>query len=212
MPHGLPGDLCGLTATQAARLIHDGKLRPEALMDAIAASTADFSCGAWKPWAVNATQLPIVIGEPLAAADPELPEVVDGPDFDELPHADSNVAATASVAIATLPVVLGWYIDSSGCVLRVAPCDGWAKYAYTATVRRGGSVAWLSERGHTLGWRRYACRYPWQLPVPGISCAPVDAPTDTRAHATAPPLKRSAGPITDAVTRLPECPSRTAPA
>jgi Asp-tRNA(Asn)/Glu-tRNA(Gln) amidotransferase A subunit family amidase len=34
MPQGLPGDLCSLTATRAARLIHDGKLRPEALMDA----------------------------------------------------------------------------------------------------------------------------------------------------------------------------------
>jgi Asp-tRNA(Asn)/Glu-tRNA(Gln) amidotransferase A subunit family amidase len=30
----MPGDLTTLTATQAARLIHDGKLRPEALMDA----------------------------------------------------------------------------------------------------------------------------------------------------------------------------------
>jgi Asp-tRNA(Asn)/Glu-tRNA(Gln) amidotransferase A subunit family amidase len=34
MPYDLPGDLCGLTAVQATRLIHDGKLRPEALMDA----------------------------------------------------------------------------------------------------------------------------------------------------------------------------------
>ena len=34
MPQGLPGDLCSLTATRAVHLIHDGKLRPEALMDA----------------------------------------------------------------------------------------------------------------------------------------------------------------------------------
>jgi Asp-tRNA(Asn)/Glu-tRNA(Gln) amidotransferase A subunit family amidase len=34
MPHNLPDDLCSLTATAAARLIHDGKLRPETLMDA----------------------------------------------------------------------------------------------------------------------------------------------------------------------------------
>lgn len=34
MPNDLPGDLRSLTATQAARLIHQEKLRPEALMDA----------------------------------------------------------------------------------------------------------------------------------------------------------------------------------
>jgi Asp-tRNA(Asn)/Glu-tRNA(Gln) amidotransferase A subunit family amidase len=34
MPHDLPGDLCALTAVQATRLIHEGKLRPETLMDA----------------------------------------------------------------------------------------------------------------------------------------------------------------------------------
>jgi Asp-tRNA(Asn)/Glu-tRNA(Gln) amidotransferase A subunit family amidase len=34
MPHDLPADLCGLTAVQATRLIHQGKLRPETLMDA----------------------------------------------------------------------------------------------------------------------------------------------------------------------------------
>jgi len=34
MPHDMPVDLCSLTATAATRLIHDGRLRPEALMDA----------------------------------------------------------------------------------------------------------------------------------------------------------------------------------
>ncbi len=34
MPHDIPGDLCSLTATTAARLIRNGKLRPEALIDA----------------------------------------------------------------------------------------------------------------------------------------------------------------------------------
>jgi Asp-tRNA(Asn)/Glu-tRNA(Gln) amidotransferase A subunit family amidase len=34
MIHALPADLRSLTATRAARLIHDGKLRPEALMEA----------------------------------------------------------------------------------------------------------------------------------------------------------------------------------
>ncbi|HBK05681.1 MAG TPA: amidase [Acetobacteraceae bacterium] len=34
MTHTVPADLCSLTATRAARLIRDGKLRPEALMDA----------------------------------------------------------------------------------------------------------------------------------------------------------------------------------
>jgi Asp-tRNA(Asn)/Glu-tRNA(Gln) amidotransferase A subunit family amidase len=34
MPNDLPGDLCSLTATAAVRLIHDGKLRPEALVEA----------------------------------------------------------------------------------------------------------------------------------------------------------------------------------
>jgi Asp-tRNA(Asn)/Glu-tRNA(Gln) amidotransferase A subunit family amidase len=33
MPSDLPGDLLSLTATQAVRLIHDGQLRPEALME-----------------------------------------------------------------------------------------------------------------------------------------------------------------------------------
>jgi Asp-tRNA(Asn)/Glu-tRNA(Gln) amidotransferase A subunit family amidase len=35
MPHGLPGDLCSLTATQTVRLIRDGKLRTEALVEAV---------------------------------------------------------------------------------------------------------------------------------------------------------------------------------
>ena len=34
MPNGLPDDLLTLTATAATRLIRDGKLHPEALMDA----------------------------------------------------------------------------------------------------------------------------------------------------------------------------------
>lgn len=34
MSRGLASDLCNLTATRALRLIHDGKLRPEALMEA----------------------------------------------------------------------------------------------------------------------------------------------------------------------------------
>ena len=34
MPDDLPADPCRLTATQAVRLIHDGRLRPETLMDA----------------------------------------------------------------------------------------------------------------------------------------------------------------------------------
>ncbi|HJS87868.1 MAG TPA: amidase [Acetobacteraceae bacterium] len=35
MPHGLPDDLCSLTATQMVRLIRDGKLRTEALVEAV---------------------------------------------------------------------------------------------------------------------------------------------------------------------------------
>ncbi len=35
MPHGLPADLCSLTATQTVRLIRDGKLRTEALVAAV---------------------------------------------------------------------------------------------------------------------------------------------------------------------------------
>ncbi|WP_428485239.1 amidase [Rhodopila sp.] len=34
MAHDVPGNPCSLTATAAVRLIHDGKLRPEVLMDA----------------------------------------------------------------------------------------------------------------------------------------------------------------------------------
>jgi Asp-tRNA(Asn)/Glu-tRNA(Gln) amidotransferase A subunit family amidase len=34
MPHDMPADLCTLTATRAARLMREGKLRKEALMDA----------------------------------------------------------------------------------------------------------------------------------------------------------------------------------
>ena len=35
MPFGLPGDLCSLTATQTVRLVQDGELRTEALVDAV---------------------------------------------------------------------------------------------------------------------------------------------------------------------------------
>src|SRR6202012_3570650 len=34
MPHDVPGDPCSLTATRVVRLIQEGKLRPEALMEA----------------------------------------------------------------------------------------------------------------------------------------------------------------------------------
>ena len=37
----MPSDLLGLTAIQAVRLIHDGKLRPEALMEAYLDHIAD---------------------------------------------------------------------------------------------------------------------------------------------------------------------------
>jgi Asp-tRNA(Asn)/Glu-tRNA(Gln) amidotransferase A subunit family amidase len=41
MLHKTPGDLTSISAIQAVRLIHDGKLRPEALMEAYLDHIAD---------------------------------------------------------------------------------------------------------------------------------------------------------------------------
>jgi Asp-tRNA(Asn)/Glu-tRNA(Gln) amidotransferase A subunit family amidase len=152
MPNGIPADLHTLTATSAVRLIQDGKLRPEALMDACLAHIASrdptvrafahFDPAQARAAAASAPSgplqgIPVGIKDVLDTAD--MPSQYGSPIWaDHQPKADSAPVAWARRAGA---VVIGKTVTTEFATRKPGPTMNPANPAHTPGGSSSGSAA-----------------------------------------------------------------------
>ncbi len=144
MPDGLPGDLCSLTATKTARLIRDGKLRTEALVDAVLDRVA-----AREP---QVRALAYFDPDQARAAAASLPP---GP-LHGLPLGVKDVLDTADMPTEYgSPIWRGWRPRADAAAVAWARAAGAWCYCKTVTTefatRKSGPTANPHALGHTPG-------------------------------------------------------------